>query len=78
MGKDTDQIKREIEDARERMGAAADAIGFKADVPARTRENIGDTIDGVRDAIGSTAAKVTRRGGKLAHAMIENPLGIAL
>ena len=89
MGKDTDQIKREIEDTRERMGATADALGYKADVPSRVRENIGDRIDGVRGAIGDkvddvrgtiaqTASDVGRRSGNVAHAMIENPLGMAL
>ena len=35
MGQDPAAIRQEIEQTRERMGDTVDALGYKADVPAR-------------------------------------------
>ncbi|MBV8600748.1 MAG: DUF3618 domain-containing protein [Candidatus Eremiobacteraeota bacterium] len=51
MGQDPDEIRRQIEATRERIGETADAIGYKADVPSRVRENIADRVDGVKETI---------------------------
>ena len=59
MGKDPDQIRREIEDTRDRMGDTVDALAYKADVPSRVKDSISDRVDGVKSAIGNTATKVT-------------------
>ncbi|MFN2528406.1 MAG: DUF3618 domain-containing protein [Candidatus Baltobacteraceae bacterium] len=59
MGKDPDQIRREIEDTRDRMGDTVDALAYKADVPNRVKDSITDRVDGVKSAIGNTATKVT-------------------
>jgi len=59
MGKDPDQIRREIEDTRDRMGDTVDALAYKADVPNRVKDSISDRVDGVKSAIGNTATKVT-------------------
>lgn len=59
MGKDPDQIRREIEDTRDRMGDTVDALAYKADVPNRVKDNIADRVDGVKSAIAGTATKVT-------------------
>lgn len=59
MGKDTEQIRREIEDTRERIGETADAIGYKADVPARVRENINDKVEGVKQSVRSGIDTIT-------------------
>ncbi|MDQ6929272.1 MAG: DUF3618 domain-containing protein [Candidatus Eremiobacteraeota bacterium] len=58
MGKDPDQIRREIEDTRERMGGTVDAIAYKADVPGRVKDSISDKVDGVKAAIADTAGRV--------------------
>ena len=67
MGKDSDEIRREIEDTRDRMSATADAIGYKADVPARVKENINDRVEGVRDTIGGAVESVKATLGRTAH-----------
>jgi ElaB/YqjD/DUF883 family membrane-anchored ribosome-binding protein len=51
MGEDTEQIRREIEETRARMGETVEAIGYKADVPSRVRENISERIDTVKGTV---------------------------
>ncbi len=51
MGQDPDAIRREIENTRDRMGDTVEAIGYKADVPSRTKEKVTGTISGARDRI---------------------------
>lgn len=58
MGKDPDQIRREIEDTRDRMGDTVDALAYKADVPNRVKDNLADRVDGVKSALAGAAAKV--------------------
>lgn len=77
MGEDPDTIRREIEDTRERMGDTVEAIGYKADVPARTKEKVGDTLTGVKDRVGGTAAGVRDRIGGTAGDVRERVGGAA-
>ncbi len=42
MGEDPAAIREEIEQTRERMGETVDALGYKADVPARAKDSISD------------------------------------
>lgn len=58
MGKDPHQIRREIDETRDRMGDTVDALAYKADVPNRVKDNIADRVDGVKSAIGNTATKI--------------------
>jgi len=88
MGQDPDAIRREIEETRERMGETVGAIGYKADVPSRTKEKVSGTVqsvkesivgakDSVADATPSTGdmKQAARRGAGIAQ---ENPLGLAV
>ena len=45
MGQDPGLIREQIEQTRERMGETVDALGYKADVPARTRESISGRVE---------------------------------
>ncbi len=72
MGQDPDAIRREIEQTRERMGDTVEAIGYKADVPARTKERVSDTFSDVKDRIGGTANTVVDRIGGTATAVGES------
>ena len=63
MGKEPDQLRAEIEETRERMGTTVDAIGYKADVPARTRESVVAAKDNV---VGSISAAKDRVVGSIA------------
>jgi gas vesicle protein len=88
MGQDPDAIRREIEQTRERMGDTVDALGYKADVPARAKESISDTVDTVKSritGIGSGVSAATpqpqdvTQGAKQAVGIVqENPLGLAI
>ena len=88
MGQDPDTIRREIEQTRERMGETVEALGYKADVPSRTKEKVSGTFTGVKDRIVGAADSVNestpstgdvkqaaQRGASVAQ---ENPLGLAL
>ena len=59
MGKDPDQIRREIEDTRDRMGDTVDALAYKADVPSRVKDNINERVDGVKSALSNTVSRVS-------------------
>ncbi len=86
MGQDPDEIRREIEETRSRMGDTVDAIGYKTDVKQRA----GDYVSGKKEAIAGTARSVTskvsgtvpdtqsvRQGGQRAVGIAqENPLGL--
>jgi gas vesicle protein len=77
MGQDPDAIRQEIEQTRERMGDTVDALGYKADVPARAKESISDKVDTVKSkvtGIGSGVSAATPQ----AHDVQENPLGLAI
>jgi hypothetical protein len=69
MGKDSSEIRREIEQTRARMGDTVEALGYKADVPSRVKEavhdkvdtvkgTIGGVVEGVKDALGGATGKV--------------------
>lgn len=58
MGKDPDDIRREIEDTRARMGETVDALGYKADVKARAKESIVDKKERVVESVTNVRDRV--------------------
>ena len=88
MGQDPEVIRRDIEETRERMGETVGALGYKADVPARTKEAVSDRMTSVKEKITGTAGSVneaTPSTGDVKHAAKrgsgiaqENPLGLAI
>jgi Protein of unknown function (DUF3618) len=84
MNQRTDELRHDIEDARERMGQTAGALGYKTDVPARAR----DRVDAVKDRITGAGHRVAdaapgtggaRDGARRAAGIAqENPLGLAV
>ena len=77
MGQDTGQIREEIEETRTRMGDTVEAIGYKADVPGRVSEKVGD----VRAKITGAAPDggQVKDGAKQAVGVAQqNPIGLAL
>ena len=88
MGEDPDTIRDEIADTRERMGDTIDALGYKADVKSRAKDNVVGKVDSVKESLGlagQTASDMTpdaeqvkgqvRKAAGLAQ---ENPLGLAV
>jgi gas vesicle protein len=59
MGQDPDAIRREIEETRERMSETVGAIGYKADVPTRTKEKVSGTVQSVKESITGAKDSVT-------------------
>ncbi len=51
MGEDPDRIRREIEATRDQMSETVDAIGYKADVPARAKDTIAEKRDSAKETI---------------------------
>jgi gas vesicle protein len=88
MGQDPNEIRREIEHTRDRMGDTVEAIGYKADVKTRTKEEVSDTADAVKSKIGRGGSRVNdatpgpedvkRSARKAAGVAQQNPIGLAL
>jgi hypothetical protein len=69
MGKDSSEIRREIEDTRARMGDTVEALAYKSDVPSRVKDavnervetvkgSISDVVESVKDTLGGATGKV--------------------
>ena len=84
MGQDPAAIRQQLEHTRERMGETVDALGYKADVPARTKESISDKVETVKSriaGIGSGVSSATPQPQDVKHAagvVQENPVGLAI
>lgn len=92
MGQDPDTIRRDIEQTRERMGETVDALGYKADVPSRTKEAVTGRVQSVKEAITGRAsdaagtvsdatpsAQDIKHGARKGAGLAqENPLGLAV
>lgn len=57
MGKDPDELRAEIAETRERMGDTADAIAYKADVPHRMQDAVGEKMDQMKSAVTGTVGQ---------------------
>jgi ElaB/YqjD/DUF883 family membrane-anchored ribosome-binding protein len=88
MGRDTGQIKQEIEETRGRMGDTVEALGYKADVPARARDAVSGRVESAKSRISGAGSRVSdatpdsgdvRHGARRAKGVAqENPLGLAI
>jgi ElaB/YqjD/DUF883 family membrane-anchored ribosome-binding protein len=88
MGEDPTAIREQIEETRERMGETVDALSYKADVPARAKESVSETLDGVKAKLTGTTSRISsaapdaddmRDAGRQAVGLVqENPLGLAI
>jgi gas vesicle protein len=88
MGEDPDAIRDEIADTRERMGDTIDALGYKADVKSRAKDNVSGKVDSVKERLGLAGQKasdmtpdteqVKGQARKAAGIAQENPLGLAV
>lgn len=59
MGQDPEVIRAEIERTRAGMTDTVDALGYKADVKSRAKENVQERVDSVKDRISGIAGTVT-------------------
>ena len=51
MGQEPDRIREEIEQTRAEMSETVDALGYKADVKSRAKENLQDKRDSAKESI---------------------------
>jgi hypothetical protein len=88
MGQDPAVIREQIEQTREHMGETVDALGYKADVPSRTKEAVADKVGALRSKIGHAGGQVSEAApdaddvketaSRAAGVAQENPLGLAV
>ena len=81
MAQRSDELKREIEQTRERMGETADALAYKADVPSRTKEWVDEKKDSVAAKLGGVAPsrdEISSRVQQVKAGVERNPLGLAI
>jgi hypothetical protein len=69
MGKDPDEIRREIEHTREHMGDTVEAISYKANVKTRTKDWVDEKTEGLRDTASRMRGSSERLGSKVSDAM---------
>jgi gas vesicle protein len=70
------------------MGDTVDALGYKADVPARAKDSVSDKVDSLKSKITGVGSQVSdatpdagevKQGAKQAVGVVqENPLGLAV
>jgi len=58
MGQEPSEIRQQIEQTREEMGDTIDALGYKADVPARAKDKVTGTVDRARESVAGTMDSV--------------------
>jgi hypothetical protein len=76
MGQSPDEIRQQIEQTRAQMDDTVEAIGYKADVPARAKDNVREKVDSVRSTVSDAASKVTGQvKGTAARANEATPSG---
>jgi len=81
VGEDPSVIREQIEHTRDRMGETVEALGYKADVPSRAKENIHGKVDTVKSKISGATPDAGQVKGGAKHAVglaQENPLGLAV
>ena len=88
MGQDPSTIRKEIEETRAEMGDTVEALGYKADVKSRAKENVQGKVDsvkekitGAKDSVSSStpdSGEVKQQAKKAVGMAQENPLGLAV
>jgi ElaB/YqjD/DUF883 family membrane-anchored ribosome-binding protein len=62
MGQEPDRIREEIEQTRAEMSETVDALGYKADVKSRAKENLQDKRDSAKESILSVKDRIVGAG----------------
>ena len=88
MAQTSEELKREISQTREQMAETADALAYKADVPTRTKDWVGEkkdavvsTVTGVSSKVGDVTpdgAEVSQGVNRMKRLAERNPLGLAI
>jgi gas vesicle protein len=81
VSQDPNEIREDIEETRARMGDKVDAIGYKADVPTRTKEYVAEKKDAVISKVRGATPDTgeMKEGVKQAGGIVrENPIGLVV
>ena len=88
MAQGSDELKREIGQTREQMAETAEALAYKADVPTRTKEWVGEKKEAIVSTVSGVPSKVadatpdgeqmTEGVGRMKRLAERNPLGLAI
>jgi gas vesicle protein len=81
VGKEPREIRQEIEETRTDMGDTVEALGYKADVKTRVKENVAGKRDRLKERVtGATPdSDEVKQGARRAVGVAqENPIGLAL
>jgi len=81
MAQTSDELKQDIEQTRERMGETADALAYKADVPTRTKNWLGEKKDALVGRVGDAtpdSGEARQAASRVKRSAERNPLGLAL
>ena len=57
MGQDPDAIRQDIEQTRTEMSDTVEAVGYKADVPSRTKDAVSDKVENMKSKVSDTATR---------------------
>lgn len=68
MGQDPEVIREQIEATRAEMSDTVDALGYKADVKARAKENVQDKVDAVTGRVTAVKEKIVGQASSVADA----------
>jgi hypothetical protein len=63
MGQDPEAIRQDIERTRAEMTETVEAIGYKADVPARTKEAMNERVEGVKETVTDKVDSIKEKVG---------------
>jgi hypothetical protein len=88
MAQTPDELRAEIDRTRDEMGDTVEALAYKADVPARTKDWLGDKKDAVTGKISGGSSRmgdlapdgqqVKQRMSRMKRTAERNPLGLAI
>jgi len=57
MGQDLDAIRQDIAQTRAEMSDTVEAVGYKADVPSRTKDAVSDKVENMKSKVSDTATR---------------------
>ena len=57
MGQDPDAIRQDIAQTRTDLGETVEAVGYKADVPSRTKDAVSDKVENMKSKVSDTATR---------------------
>jgi hypothetical protein len=63
MGQDPEAIRQDIERTRAEMTETVEAIGYKADVPARSKEALNERVEGVKETVSDKVDTIKEKVG---------------